>query len=157
MDPHHLASLAALLRSRRTAALGSLRDGAPFVSMVLYAPAPDLTAFWLHFSRLAVHTRALLADPRAGLLISEPDPGTGDPQQLARISIQGEVHAMPKTTPDYPGARSVYGARFPEAEQSFALGDFDMYCLTPVLARYVAGFGQIFNLSAADFRAAGKV
>jgi hypothetical protein len=155
MDPDQRVALAALLRSQRTAALGTLRDGAPFVSLVAYAPAPDLSLFWLHLSGLAVHTRALLADPRAGLLIAEADQG-GDPQQLARVSIQAEAAALPKDSPDYPAAKALYLAAFPEAAQNFALGDFDLYRLRPILARYVAGFGQIFNLSAADFRAAGQ-
>src|SRR3970282_1935708 len=156
MEAGTLTTLAALLRSQRTAALGTLRDGAPFVSLVLYAAAPDLSTFWLHLSRLAVHTRALLADPRVGLMISEPGRAGADPQQLARVSIQGEARALPPDAPAYAGTRSLYLARFPQAGQSFALGDFDLYCVRPVLARYVAGFGQIFNLSEADFRAAGE-
>jgi hypothetical protein len=47
-DALHL--LARLIRSHRIAALGTLRDGAPFVSMVAYGVGADLGAFWLHLN-----------------------------------------------------------------------------------------------------------
>ena len=68
MDANVLHSLATLIRSNRLAALGTLRDGCPFVSMVVYAISDDLTSFYLHLSRLAVHTRDIIADPRLKLV-----------------------------------------------------------------------------------------
>jgi hypothetical protein len=62
MDDETLQLLAALIRGRRIAALGTLRQGAPFVSMVPYAPAADFSAFYLHMSRLAYHTQDILKD-----------------------------------------------------------------------------------------------
>ena len=40
MDDASLQLLAQLIRTQRVASLGTLRDGSPFVSMVLYAPRP---------------------------------------------------------------------------------------------------------------------
>jgi len=62
LSPEHAARLVDLLRRRSTAALGTLHDGAPFVSMVPYAVLPDGAAFVVHVSRLAGHTKDMLAD-----------------------------------------------------------------------------------------------
>ena len=61
MNTEELSVIAALIRSQRVAALGTLRDDCPFVSMVAYAAEPDFGGLLLHLSRLAAHTRHLLA------------------------------------------------------------------------------------------------
>ena len=73
MDDADRQLLISLVRERSLAALGTILDGGPLVSMVLYASEPDLSCLYIHVSRLAQHTRGLLAQPRVGLLISEPD------------------------------------------------------------------------------------
>ena len=40
--------------------------------------------------------------------------------------------------------------RFPEQAINFELADFSFWQITPRDARFVAGFGRIHNLSAAD-------
>lgn len=152
-----LHTLAFLLRSTRLAALGTLREGAPFVSMVTYLAGEDLTKFYLHLSGLAVHTRALRADRRVGLLIAQTDPGIVDPQTLARVSIQGEAVGLPKGGAEFVAAQEGYLAQFPDSAQNFALADFDLYAIVPQSARFVAGFGHIFNLTLADFKRAGAI
>ncbi len=64
-------AMAHLLRERRTAALGTLRTGAPFVSMVPYAIAADGSGFVVHVSKLAAHTKDMLADARVSLLVAD--------------------------------------------------------------------------------------
>ncbi len=154
MDTDTLRPLATLIRSQRIASLGTLRDGVPLVTMVLYAMEPDFSGFYLHLSRLAHHTQALLADPHISLMIAEPDDGSQDPQLLKRVSIQGEAKLRPKGTADWEEARSLYLARFPAAVTMFSLGDFDLYRVEPQAARFVAGFGQAYNLTAGHFREA---
>lgn len=157
MDANALRSLATLIRSNRLAALGTLRDGSPFVSMVVYAASDNLTSFYLHLSRLAVHTRDLIADPRLSLLIHESDRGESDPQTLARLTLQGEAVTVSKTDSDYEAIKSLYLKKFPDAEMRFSLGDFDLYRIEPKSARYVGGFAQAFNLTVENFREAGKI
>ena len=89
MDDAHMLSLARLIRTQRTASLGTLRGGSPFVSMVLYTTAPDFRAFIIHASRLAYHTQDILQDARVGLMIAEADDGMGDPQMLGRVRSWG--------------------------------------------------------------------
>jgi hypothetical protein len=84
-------SLARLVRARAVASLGTLRWGAPNVSMVAYMPAHDFATFWLRLSRLAWHTHDLAADARVSLAICETDDGREDPQTLARVTLRGEA------------------------------------------------------------------
>jgi len=146
------SSLASLLRSQRIAALGTLRDGVPFVSMVPYAEAADLSAFYLHLSRLAVHTQAIRSDPHVGLMIAQPDIGSNDPQTLARVSIQGEAAIVAKDSSDFGAVKALYLAKFPTAELNFGLGDFDLYRITPHSGRYVADLGKIYDLREEDWK-----
>src|SRR4051812_40154449 len=95
MDEASTATLARLISSQRITSLGTLRQGAPLVSMVLYLPAPDFSAFFVHVSRLAWHTQDMLADPRVCLSIAATDDGARNPQVLERVSIRGESLPIP--------------------------------------------------------------
>ena len=156
MDTESRQSLAQLIRAQRVAALGTLRDGAPLVSLVLYATAPDFSAFYLHVSRLAQHTQGLLRDPRVGLLIAEADAGAQDPQTLARLSLRGAAVEVGPAAGDYEAVRAAYLVKFPAAAFNFSLGDFALYRIVPDGARYVGGFGRIFDLTAEELRRAAE-
>ena len=73
---------ARLLAASRWAALAVVHEGAPAAAMTSYALAPDGTALYVHLSQMALHTRALLEEPRAAFVVSAPDTGEGDPQTL---------------------------------------------------------------------------
>ena len=156
MDAASLKRLAHLVGLQRTASLGTLRAGSPEVTMVLYAPSPDFSAFWLHLSRLAHHTQNILADSRVSLMIAEPDNREKAAQTLVRVTIQGEASLLQGKAPEAGNVRKLYLARFPEAETMFELGDFALYRVVPKGGRFVAGFGKTFDLTPQDFhRAAG--
>ncbi len=154
MKPEELAIVAALLCGQRQAALGTLRDGVPFVSMVTYASEPGFDGFLLHLSRLAQHTGQLLADPRASLLIFEGDDGRVDLQTLARISLVGS--AAPVAADDVPAARERYLARLPAAQMLFDFPDFLLFRFVPTEARYIGGFARAFTLTAEQLREAAE-
>jgi len=155
MITEELANVAALIRAQRQAALATLRDGAPFVSMVAYAPEPDFGGLLLHLSRLAAHTGQLLANPAASLLICEGDDGRDDVQTLARITLAGAAEPVAQAGVD--AARDRYLARLPAAAQLFALPDFTLFRSVPREARYVGGFARAFSLTADDLRQAAGV
>jgi len=144
-------SLAELIRKERIAHLGTLRGGAPLVSMTLFMAEQDLAAFYVHVSRLAWHTQDMLQDPRVALSIAETDDGRPDPFTLMRVSIRGEASQLPA---DQQELKRLWLARFPEQAVNFELADFSFWKIAPRDARFVAGFGRIHNLSAADLRAA---
>lgn len=149
MDVDSSKKLAELIRNRSTAALGTLREGAPFVSMVLFAVEDDFSAFYIHASKLAFHTQDMQADPRVSLMIAEAEAPGADPQQLARISLRGLSAIVDQQDADHARVRALYQKKFPSSVPLFGLGDFDLYRITPKTARYVAGFARAFNLTPA--------
>jgi putative heme iron utilization protein len=146
------AGTALLLRSlilkERVAALATLRDAAPMVSMTLYLPEQDFSAFYVHVSRLAWHTQDMAHDPRVALSIAETDDRRPDPFTLMRVTIRGEASRISR------GPKDAWLARFPEQAINFELADFSFWKITPRDARFVAGFGRIHNISSAELKAA---
>ncbi|MEX0637220.1 MAG: pyridoxamine 5'-phosphate oxidase family protein [Burkholderiales bacterium] len=149
-DPR--TALARLLRSGRIAHLGTLRRGAPLVSMTLYLAAPDFSAFHVHVSRLAWHTQDMLHDARVALSIAETDDRRADPFTLMRVTIRGEAAQLDADA----GLKQAWLARFPAQAVNFELADFSFWRVVPRDARFVAGFGRIHNLSAAELAAAAR-
>jgi len=154
METEIRGELARLIRGHRWAALATLGREAPLASMVAYAPEPDFSGFLMLLSRLSLHTRSLLEHPRASLAISEPDTRAGNPQTLARVSIQGEATPITEDMPGYVEARAVYEKRLPASSPLFGFGDFLLFRLVPREARFVAGFAQAYTLTAEDLREA---
>ena len=146
MDKQSEQTLAKLIRETRIAALGTLHGGEPNLAMVAYSFAEDFSAFYIHVSRLGKHTAGMEADPRVSLLITETDDRRADPQTLARVSIRGTAEILPRTEPGYAQVKKNYLERFPEAEQLFQLGDFNIWKIIPKGGRFVAGFGKAFTL-----------
>jgi putative heme iron utilization protein len=133
-----------LLREGRSGALATLMPPRqdPYCSLVNVATLPDGAPLLL-LSRLALHTRNLLHDPRVSLLLDERK--EGDPLEGARVMLQGTV----ASTAD-GHARGRYLARQPEAEMFVDFADFGFYRMTLEGAHLVAGFGRIVDLTASD-------
>lgn len=156
MDTATGTALAALIRSQRVAALGTLRAGAPNVSMVAYLPETDLSVLWLRISRLARHTQDLQRDARAALAILQADDGRADPQTLARVSLRGEAAALAGTDARHERLTLGWLARFPQSAVTFELADFAFWSIAVRDARFVAGLGRTHDLSAADLARAAQ-
>ncbi len=84
-----------LLREGRSGALATLMPGSgdPYCSLVNVATAADGAPLLL-ISRLAVHTKNILADPRVSLMIDERK--AGDPLQGARVMLMGTARNGPR-------------------------------------------------------------
>ena len=149
MDAETAVALANLLRKERIAHLATLRAGAPMASMTLYLPEARFDAFYVHVSRLAWHTQDMLQDPRVALSIAETDDRRADPFTLMRVSIRGDASQLAR---DNQALKARWLERFPEQAINFELADFSFWQITPRDARFVAGFGRIHNLSAADLQ-----
>ena len=147
MSPEHAAQLAGLVHRRKAAALGTLHAGAPFVSMVPFAVMPDGSAFVIHVSRLAGHTKDMLADSRVSLLVVQAEGEGVEAQALARVSVQGEASEMAGGSGDERECRRAYLARFPEAVPLTEFGDFSFFAVRATRARFVAGFAQAMSLT----------
>jgi putative heme iron utilization protein len=133
-----------LLREGRSGALATLLPGSgdPYCSLVNVATATDGAPLLL-ISRLAVHTKNILADPRVSLMIDERK--EGDPLQGGRIMMVGTAAVT-----DDPNARRRYLERQPEAEMFASFADFSFYQMTLKSVHLVAGFGRIVDLKPAD-------
>jgi hypothetical protein len=133
-----------LLREGRSGALATLMAGSgdPYCSLVNVATAPDGTPLLL-LSKLALHTKNILADARVSVMLDERK--DGDPLEGARVMLMGKA----AVTAD-PAARTAYLRRHPEAEMFAGFGDFAFYRVELSAAHLVAGFGRIVDLSARD-------
>jgi heme oxygenase (biliverdin-IX-beta and delta-forming) len=133
-----------LLREGRSGALATLMAGSgdPYCSLVNIATAPDGAPLLL-LSRLALHTKNILADQRVSLMLDERK--DGDPLEGARVMLMGTLAVT-----DHPAARAAYLRRHPEAEMFAGFGDFAVYRMQVMKAHLVAGFGRIVDLSAQD-------
>ena len=146
MDSASEQTLARLIRDTRIAALGTIHEGEPNLAMVAVAFEDDFSMFYIHVSKLGKHTGDMEKDTHVSLLLIEADDQRADPQTLARVSLQGLAEMLPKTDPGYGRVKKIYLERFPEAEQLFSLGDFNIWRIRPTGGRFVAGFGKAFNL-----------
>ena len=140
-DPRNLAK--SLLRRRRQGALATLMaaSGDPYCSLVNVASHPDGSPILL-ISRLAVHTKNILADPRVSLMLDER--AAGDPLEGARIMLAGRAEEVSQD--DAAMARRRYLNAHPSAEAFASFKDFSFFRIRPSGAHLVAGFGRIVDL-----------
>src|SRR5262245_6341033 len=133
-----------LLREGRSGALATLMPGSgdPYCSLVNVASDADGAPLLL-ISRLAVHTKNILADPRVSVMIDERK--EGDPLEGARVMLMGTAAATGDAQ-----ARRRYLTRQPEAEMFAGFADFAFYRVTLKAAHLVAGFGRIVDLKPED-------
>src|ERR1700683_1016800 len=102
-----------LLWRSRQGALATLMAGSadPYCSLVNVASHPDGSPILL-ISRLALHTRNILADPRVSLMLDER--AAGDPLEGARIMLAGTAEQADGN--DEPVLRRRYLNAHPSAE-----------------------------------------
>jgi hypothetical protein len=152
MDPSAHVKPARLTRSllarSRQGALATLMPGSgdPYCSLVNVASLPDGSPVLL-ISRLAVHTRNILNDPRVSLMLDERGPG--DPLEGARIMLAGTAEEAQGDDVALLSRR--YLAAHPAAEEFAGFRDFSFFRIRPNGVHLVAGFGRIVDLAPKDF------
>ena len=90
------------------------------------------------------------------VLIHEKDAATKDPLQLKRVTFECTVEPLARETAEWIAARDRYLERFPSAELTVGLTDFQMYRLVPDSGMYVAGFGRAIALLLEDIARLGE-
>ena len=139
----------ALLRRSRQGALATLMVGTgdPYCSLVNVASASDGSPILL-ISRLAIHTKNLLADTRVSLMLDERV--EGDPLEGARIMLSGHAEEI-------VAGRDIVRQRYlnahPTADVFVDFKDFSFFKIRPIGTHLVAGFGRILDLKPAQFLA----
>ncbi|WP_439923431.1 HugZ family protein [Nitrobacter sp. JJSN] len=132
-----------LLRRSRQGALATLMPGSgdPYCSLVNVASYYDGSPILL-ISRLAVHTKNVIADSRVSLMLDER--AEGDPLEGSRIMVGGtaeEAGGELRTT-----LRRRYLNAHPSAESFADFNDFSFFRIRPTGVHLVAGFGRIVDL-----------
>ena len=152
MTPEQLQELQELVSHQRLLALSVLIDGAPYAGLLPYAFTPEHGAMLVHASRLARHTRGLEPGAQFSVVIHRPDRPDADPLQVPRVTLAGTIEVLERGTEDYREGRQAYTKRFPSSEQTFQLGDFNLYRLRVQEGRYVGGFARAVNVTAENVR-----
>ena len=112
-------------------------SGYPFGSVVPYCLDRQGRPIIL-ISRIAQHTKNILADPKVSLIAIEC--GVDDIQTAARLTLLADAARIPPEDEDTPER---YYRYFPQSRDYHKTHDFDFHRLEPVRARYIGGFGDI--------------
>src|SRR5580704_1509611 len=137
-----------LLRRSRQGALATLMAGSgdPYCSLVNVASHADGSPILL-ISRLALHTKNILADARVSLMLDER--AQGDPLEGSRIMLAGRAEEAGED--EAAILRQRYLNAHPSAEVFVNFKDFSFFRVRPTAAHLVAGFGRIVDLKPEQF------
>jgi putative heme iron utilization protein len=143
-------------RARTLASLGRIGSlsthsrklpGFPFGSLMPFAvDQHGRPVFFI--SSMAMHTQNLGQDPRASLLIAQPE-AAGDPLGAARMTIAGSAAKAPAAE-----VRDLYLSRHENAKFWQDYTDFAYYRLEIAEVYFIGGFGVMGWISAEDYGAA---
>ncbi|MDZ4339533.1 MAG: DUF2470 domain-containing protein [candidate division NC10 bacterium] len=149
-EPTYAERARTLLHVARVGTLSTLshrHPGWPFGSVMPYA-LDGLGRPNFLISELAVHTQNLGGDPRASLLVSQPD-WSGDPLGGSRVTVMGNVAPVP--TAEIDESRRRYLARYETAQYWVDFRDFAFYRMEVRDVYFVGGFGVMGWVSAEEY------
>jgi len=127
--------------------LSRKQPGFPFGSVMPYGLDDSGRPIFL-ISTMAMHTQNLMADPRASLLVVQPDV-SGDPLGASRVTLVGSAAKVPG--PEVAEARKLYLERYENSRYWVDFEDFSFFHLDVVDVYYVGGFGVMGWVSASDY------
>jgi len=127
--------------------LSCKQPGFPFGSLMPYGLDERGRPVFL-ISTMAMHTHNLQADPRASLLVTQPE-ASGDPLGASRVTLMGNV--VPIAEEDVAEARKDYLARYDNSKYWMDFADFSFYRMDVVDVYYVGGFGVMGWIAASEY------
>ena len=130
--------------------LSRKQPGFPFGSVMPYGLDEHGRPIFLICS-MAMHTQNLQADPRASLLVTQPEAG-GDPLGASRVTLLGNALTIPQ--PEISQARQLYLARYANARYWVDFEDFSFFRMEVLDVYYVGGFGVMGWVRASDYNQA---
>jgi hypothetical protein len=123
------------------------QPGFPFGSVMPYGLDPHGRAIFL-ISTMAMHTQNLQANPRASLLVTQPD-ASGDPLGASRVTLLGNAAPIPEQ--EVPQARQLYLDRYANSKYWVDFEDFSFYRMDVIDVYYVGGFGVMGWVPAPEY------
>ena len=151
-EPSYAERARTLVHVVTTGALATLsrrHPGHPFASVMPYTTDPLGQPLFL-ISTMAMHTQNLQTDPRASLLVTQPD--AAEPLASGRVTLLGE--ARPLTAAERDAARAAYLARHANAAYWVDFDDFGFWRLDVRDVYFVGGFAAMDWVTADAYRAA---
>lgn len=141
-----------LLCAARVAALAVIEPetGAPFVSRIAFGLGPEGAPLTL-VSDLALHTKALRADPRAALLIGEPG-GKGDPLTHPRLTLRARARILDPAPAERARLREAWLRHHPKAALYIDFADFRFVAFDIESGHLNAGFAKAYALGQNDIK-----
>ncbi|MGD0909318.1 MAG: DUF2470 domain-containing protein [Candidatus Acidiferrales bacterium] len=137
----HLARIGSL------STLSRKQPGFPYGSVMPYGLDDRGRPIFL-ISTMAMHTQNVQADPRASLLVTQPDIN-GDPLAGSRVTLIGNIVSVPDA--EAADARKLYLERYANSKHWVDFEDFSFYRMDVVDVYYVGGFGTMGWISAAEY------
>lgn len=124
--------------------------GYPFGSLMPYG-LTDVGEPTFLISSMAMHTRNVLNDPRATLLITQAD--SPNPLGAGRISLMGDVELV-EGEDAIRDVATDYLTRNPAAQNWMHFGDFKFFRMKLLEIYFVGGFGVMGWIGADEFKTA---
>ena len=121
-------------------------EGYPYGSFVTYALDDGNPVFLI--SGLAEHTKNLIEESKASLLIAEG--GDGNPLALGRVTLIGDCEIVPDS--DKARVKELFIGRHESAKFYADFGDFHLFRLTVKSVRYIGGFGRMSWVEGEDWK-----
>jgi putative heme iron utilization protein len=149
-EPSFAARARTLVYTGRIGSLSTLsrkQPGFPFGSVMPYGLDASGRPIFL-ISTMAMHTQNLQADPRASLLVTQPD-ASGDPLGASRVTLVGSVTTI--AAPEIPTARELYVERYVNSKYWVDFEDFSFYRMAVLDVYYVGGFGVMGWVQASEY------
>jgi heme iron utilization protein len=149
-EPSYAERARTLLHLGRVGSLSTLsrkRPGFPFGSLMPYALDAAGRPLFL-ISTMAMHTQNLQQDPRASLLVTQPE-AEGDPLGAARVTVVGNAATL--AAPEIAEARGLYLERHPNSKYWVDFDDFAFFRMDVVDVYYVGGFGVMGWVAAPEY------
>jgi heme oxygenase (biliverdin-IX-beta and delta-forming) len=149
-EPSYAERARTLVHLGRIGSLSTLsqkRPGWPFGSVMPYG-LDQLGRPSFLISTMAMHTQNIVGDPRASLLVTQPD-ASGNPLGAARVTLMGKTARVPEA--EVNQVRDLYLARYENAKYWVDFSDFAFYRMEVVDIYYVGGFGVMGWVAADEY------
>nr|MCS5546548.1 pyridoxamine 5'-phosphate oxidase family protein [SAR324 cluster bacterium] len=117
-----------------------------------YAPfvVDQNNQFYIYVSVLAGHTRNLINDARAGIMLIEPEEQSENIFARKRVTFDCDVEVLERDSEEWQKIMSLFDDCVGELMQTLRLlADFHLIRLKPNSGLFVKGFGKAYEISGA--------